>query len=251
MKAGVYIITNPKGKVYIGSSINLDNRRKSYSRLSCKKQPKIYNSLIKYGFDAHEFKVLIECEPENILKWERLYGEYYNSLDSLNCCLPNYGDIPAIKKPLTAAQKENLRNKNLGKKMSEETKNKISQKNKGRIVSKETLERMSTVKKGHIVSDDVRNKIRTKLTGYKHTDETKQKISLIHKGRKASEETKNKISDSRRGGDNPAAKLVLDLTTGIYYNSAVESAFALGIDKKKVTRMLNGYLKNKINFIYA
>lgn len=41
---GIYKITNPKGKVYIGQSIDINERFKTYSYLKCKNQTKLYNS---------------------------------------------------------------------------------------------------------------------------------------------------------------------------------------------------------------
>ena len=35
---GIYKITNPKGKIYIGQSINIENRFKVYKRYNCKGQ---------------------------------------------------------------------------------------------------------------------------------------------------------------------------------------------------------------------
>ena len=58
---GIYKITNPKGKVYIGYSKDIENRFKYYKRLNCKGQRKLYNSLKKYGPDNHIFEIVEEC----------------------------------------------------------------------------------------------------------------------------------------------------------------------------------------------
>ena len=39
---GIYKITNPSGKIYIGQSVNIDNRISSYKNLKCKNQTKLY-----------------------------------------------------------------------------------------------------------------------------------------------------------------------------------------------------------------
>jgi len=57
---GIYKITNPKGKIYIGQSINIKRRFNEYKRLNCSQQPKIYNSLLKYGSDNHKFEIIEE-----------------------------------------------------------------------------------------------------------------------------------------------------------------------------------------------
>ena len=48
-KSGIYKITNPKNKVYIGQSKDIIKRWYYYKTLHCKSQIKLYNSLLKYG----------------------------------------------------------------------------------------------------------------------------------------------------------------------------------------------------------
>ncbi len=47
MSIGIYKIVTPSGKVYIGQSIKILERIKSYKRvdITCKRQPKLYRSL--------------------------------------------------------------------------------------------------------------------------------------------------------------------------------------------------------------
>jgi hypothetical protein len=58
----IYKITSPTDKVYIGKTTNLKLRVNYYRRLKCKKQPLLFNSLSKYGFDNHKFEVIYEGE---------------------------------------------------------------------------------------------------------------------------------------------------------------------------------------------
>lgn len=55
---GIYKITSPTGKVYIGQSYDIPKRLSQYKNLHCKDQQRIYNSLMKHGVDAHSFGVL-------------------------------------------------------------------------------------------------------------------------------------------------------------------------------------------------
>jgi group I intron endonuclease len=48
---GIYKITNPKGKIYIGQSVDIEKRKYYYQALHCKKQTMLYNSIKKYGWD--------------------------------------------------------------------------------------------------------------------------------------------------------------------------------------------------------
>ena len=87
-ESGIYKITSPTGKVYIGESSNLKTRSKSYlNPNNIKKQRGIYNSLVKYGVDSHKLEVLILCKPYLLKEYERYFQELYNSIeDGLNCC---------------------------------------------------------------------------------------------------------------------------------------------------------------------
>ena len=60
---GIYKITNPKGKIYVGKSKNILSRFNSYYKIQhCKQQRKLYNSLKKYGPENHIFEILEECD---------------------------------------------------------------------------------------------------------------------------------------------------------------------------------------------
>ena len=91
---GVYKIVNPKGKVYIGSSINLKKRMNQYKNKQCKCQFKIFNSLNKYGFDNHYIEIVEFVEDVDILNCrERFWQEYYEVIEEgLNLSLVECGD---------------------------------------------------------------------------------------------------------------------------------------------------------------
>ena len=48
-RQGIYKLTSPSGKCYIGQSINLDKRLNMYRLLHCKAQTHLYRALLKYG----------------------------------------------------------------------------------------------------------------------------------------------------------------------------------------------------------
>lgn len=93
-KAGIYKITSPKGKIYIGQSIDLSKRFKQYRKYNNKSQTKLYNSIKKYGFSNHIFEIIEYCNIENLNSRERYWQLYYNSIDkdNLNCKLTNEND---------------------------------------------------------------------------------------------------------------------------------------------------------------
>lgn len=86
---GIYKITNPKGRVYIGQSVDIEKRKVNYSRLqNCKTQTKLYRSLVKYGYSEHIFEVIEQCTTEQLNERERHWQDYHNVLEEgLNCRL--------------------------------------------------------------------------------------------------------------------------------------------------------------------
>jgi group I intron endonuclease len=121
---GIYKITNPKGKIYIGQSIDIERRFKEYKTLQCKNQPKIYNSLYKYTPENHMFEIIEECIFEQLNNRELYWKLYYNSInEGLNCELYDNGIGPRseeTKLKISSSQKGNKYN--LGKKRTKETK---------------------------------------------------------------------------------------------------------------------------------
>lgn len=84
---GIYKITSPSGKVYIGQSKALEKRKSFYNRLACKGQTRLYNSLALHGFAAHTFIIIEECSIDELGKRERFWQDFYNvtGKDGLNC----------------------------------------------------------------------------------------------------------------------------------------------------------------------
>lgn len=54
----IYRIISPTNKIYIGQTRNINSRKSKYRNIKCKEQPIIYKSLLKYGFDKHNFKII-------------------------------------------------------------------------------------------------------------------------------------------------------------------------------------------------
>jgi group I intron endonuclease len=136
-KCGVYKIVSPNNRIYIGSSIDLDNRYSFYKGGHAKKQILLYRSFEKYGFNNHSFEILCECKPEERLNKERQYGELLKSssdFGGLNLMLPKIGDKPAIY------------SKELIKKFSDMSKN--------RKYTPETLLKMSKAREGKYNNGD-------------------------------------------------------------------------------------------------
>ena len=51
--SGIYKITSPSGGIYIGQSNDVIRRKWEYASIKCCDQPRLYNSLKKYGWNKH------------------------------------------------------------------------------------------------------------------------------------------------------------------------------------------------------
>ena len=80
IKIGIYKITSPNSRVYIGQSNNIDRRFNQYKRLvSCNRQQMLYLSFLKYGVDDHIFEVLELCEEALLNEREQFYIDFYKT----------------------------------------------------------------------------------------------------------------------------------------------------------------------------
>ena len=179
MKSGIYKIENlTNAKVYIGSTVNIENRVSSHlSTLKSKthKNDKLQKSFNKHGIDNFEFKVLIECAPEHLLMYEQVIIDFYDAVKNGYNINPIAG-ICMLGKKHTEESKQKMRDawaKRKGlpkKKFSEETKLKISESKKGKKrkpFTEEAKKNMSLSKVGN------KNRL-----GIPHTEEAKEKMKL-------------------------------------------------------------------------
>lgn len=91
MSIGIYKITSPSGKIYIGQSTNLKKREEDYIKLRCNNQHKLYNSLRKHGWEQHMFEIIEECDIKLLNEREIYWGLHYDVLgeNGLNLRLGN------------------------------------------------------------------------------------------------------------------------------------------------------------------
>lgn len=90
---GIYKITSPEGKVYIGQSRNIKKRFAQYKSIkSSRSQTGLHASFKKHGISGHSFEVICECSPNELNTLERFYQEEYKVIDDskgLNRCYVN------------------------------------------------------------------------------------------------------------------------------------------------------------------
>lgn len=154
VKIGIYKITSPSKRVYIGQSVNIERRFRQYKNMSnCNDQSTLFRSLLKHGFENHVFEVLELCSCEILTERESFWIDFFNSTNK--------------KKGM------NIRNAGSKGKLSNDTKIKISKANKGKKRTEEQKNKLSKYKKENP----------TKFwTGKKRDKKTIEKIRLSLKG---------------------------------------------------------------------
>lgn len=178
---GIYGLRNKlkPEKWNVGQSWDITERWANYKRLECKRQRKIYNSLLKYGYDGFE-KIILEelVNPTQKLLDERedYWMKFYNSIESgynIRGAGSRGRHSEETKKKISISgigKHDGEKNSSFGKPKSEETKRKISLSRKGKLVG-----------------------IENPFFGKKHTEETKQKIRDARSKQVITEETKLKL----------------------------------------------------------
>ena len=193
-KIGIYKITSPSNKIYIGKSIDIEKRRKTYVRLNCKSQTKLYNSFLKYSFQKHLFQIIEECSIELLNEREKYYVDFYNTFNTkLGLNIRDGGGNSAN--------------------ISEEQKEKISNSLKGKKHSQERIEKNRNSQLGKTLTEEHKLKIKLNNTkpnlGKKASLETRLKQSLSHLGKKVrlgcklTKQQKNHLSEINKGKNNP------------------------------------------------
>ena len=223
---GIYKITSPTNKIYIGQSIDIKKRFNQYKNLQCKGQKALYSSLLKYGYDNHKIEVLIECKENELNELERYYQDLFNCVgkNGLNLMLT---ETESKRRVCSEFFIKNLKELNKNRVWTDESRLKLGNKQKERMIGNNYK------------------------TGFKHSQDFKDKRSEIMKGNKNtlgfkhSDETKLKMSKS-----SARRLLVLDFNTGIYHESIDELAKSLGIRTRSLLRKLRGYNNRKNNTPY-
>jgi group I intron endonuclease len=161
---GIYKITSPSGKVYIGQTTNFIKRKNYYKNGAKPYQIRIYNSLNKYGYDAHNIEFIEECLVENLNERERYFQDFYNVIgeNGLNCRLTATDD-------------------------------------KSGFLSESSKHKLSIAKKKVVIDGEWREKFAYDWSGKNHSEETRRKMSESAKGKKKSAEHIAKLPQNQKG----------------------------------------------------
>jgi len=188
---GIYRIISPTGKIYVGQSMDIHNRFKYYKNINqIKRQPKIYNSMKKYGWDNHICEIIEECSIELLNDREVYWKKHYLSIFNqdwnmvLFCNIYDGGGGPLSddhKKKIGLSKIGNSYRKGIP--FSEEARNKLRKPKPegfgfGKKHTQKTKDKIGNSNRGNIMSDSAKRKISQSRIGIKFTDEHKNKISM-------------------------------------------------------------------------
>lgn len=224
---GIYKITSPIGRVYVGQSKDIYKRWTSYKRIGCSEQKLLYYSLLKYGVDCHVFEIIKKCDKDELDFFEKKYVLYFKCVENgLNIRYGGKnGEISEQqKKQISEKLKGHVRTVEARVKQSETIKingtwnkgmtgifSKEALIKIGKVHSRESIERAAEKNRGRIQTEEhkrknseggkkawIKRKKEGNLPSYKHTESAKEKISVSHKGRVVSPEVKAKIQATRK-----------------------------------------------------
>lgn len=185
---GIYKITNPKNRVYIGQSIDINKRFRAYSNLQCERQCKLYNSLKKYGWENHKKEIVYICESDKLNELEIYFITLFNSIkNGLNL---RYGGGSKAKHSLESIEKMKKPRPKPRPPISVETRLKLSIAGKNRILTEEHKRKISEAHKG-------KSKSKEHVLKFLETQKN-NRIGKIHfnSGKKHSEDCRQKMRDA-------------------------------------------------------
>lgn len=208
-RIGIYQITSPSGKAYIGQSWDIDRRWYFYSLAHCSAQRHLYNSIKKYGFTAHVCKVLelfsATVEQSFLDAREQFFMDLRRSQGVTLLNLRGGGSTGK----LSDETKERIRAANTGFKPTDETRKKLSEWQTG-------------LKRPHISESNKRRPLPQSIVhlnqiqkgslhprfGKRHSLESLSKMSKSQTGhRRATFAVREVMSQKARGECNAAAIL--------------------------------------------
>lgn len=192
---GIYKITSPTGKIYIGQSVDIKRRWSDHKKMPISdKGNMLYNSFLSHGVDSHKFEILERCSKEMLNEREIYYIEKYQTFDTehgLN--LTKGGDSKVVFSEKTLQKmskaKKGVRPEHLiGYKHSKETRD---------ILREKSMGNKNWLGKNH--SEETKAKIREKRAYQVFTEETREKLSKASKGRKYPPEFGERLSLAQMG----------------------------------------------------
>jgi group I intron endonuclease len=256
---GIYKITSPTDKVYIGQSYLIEKRFYQYKKLYCKDQYRIYNSLKKHGPDNHDFSIVCEMNdnvhPVVITQMEQYFMDAYSAMGyelmNLKGAGPKGKASEETKKRMSEVGKL-IKRKPYVRVYTDEQRKAMSERAKlqHKLNPRVKKERILKYKKNgvYVFPDDIKAKYREErigpknyFYGKKHSDETKRLMA-------------EKSKTNKLGTKNGRARAIYqcDLNGNIIkeYETIVSAVAETGIKRTTISSALNGHAKSAKGFIW-
>lgn len=78
---GIYKITSPSKRVYIGQSVDIKSRWRAYRNNPNRGQTLLERSFKKYGYDNHKFEIIQVCVKEELNNLEIYYIQLFDTFN--------------------------------------------------------------------------------------------------------------------------------------------------------------------------
>ena len=209
---GIYRITSPSGRVYIGQAVDIGVRFQKYFGGNCPGQRRLHASFAKHGVENHTFEVVEICEEGSLSARERFHQDNHEVIGprGLNCKLTTFADRSGAH--------------------SEETRNRIRMANTGKRHSAEAKAKMRLARIGRKMPGEQR----LRMCGRKLSEATKQKMSARMLGNKYT-----------TGVVPKNARKVINRLTGEVFCSTKTASEALGVKQRTLRAWLSAQSPNK------
>ncbi len=250
--SAIYKITNEQsGKVYIGGSSNIRDRRQHHEwdlEHGCHANTVLQEDYNNYP-ESFRFDVIEYCSAKDLIELERKYIAEYDAMNPICGYNRESGGnkdktISDQTKKIWSEHRKGEGAAMYGKHLSNEAKAKISAAHKGRRLSEESIRKMAETKRGS-----------------HHTIETRMKMSRTRKGRKATpkmlaalekardcrvfgEDFRRKISVAKtgkyRGEENKYHKDVICVETGELFHGVKEAGRQKSVSATHISAACKG-----------
>lgn len=181
--SGVYVISTPSGRQYVGSAVRFNQRwalHRHHLRNGTHHSRKLQAAWNKYG-EQLQFERLLICAREHVVMYEQLA-------------------IDALRPELNVAP---MAGSSLGYRHTEETKAKFAERKRARKDTPACIAACAA-KRGVPLSEEHKAKVQAAKVGVKRSDAARAAMSAAHVGKTQSAETIEKRVSKLRGVPRPA-----------------------------------------------
>lgn len=250
--SAIYKITNEQiGKVYIGGSSNVRDRRQHHEwdlEHGCHANTVLQEDYNNYP-ESFRFDVIEYCGEEDLAELERKYIAEYNAMNPARGYNRESGGnkdktISEETKKIWSDQRSNGGAGMFGKHHTDEAKRRISEKQKGKTLSEETRMKISRSKTGKHHTEETRKKWSEMRKGRKLSPEHRAAIGRARKGIVVGEEWRRHISEGHKGknmaADNKFHKDVICIETGELFHGVNEAGRKKGVSATHISAACKG-----------